>query len=146
MPNPYQSPQEVTHVETESPNSAKHKSGCLGWFHLLAWCYPLALVGSFFVTWLVAWLMLGHVPRPLLDDPWSIGWPVEIPHAITGLLLVAMPGAALAGLLLECIAFFVSKRTLPIRIASCLLLISLWAAAIFLLCWDPLRVVEWFFD
>ena len=90
--------------------------------------------------------MLGHVPRPLLDDPWSIGWPVEIPYAITGLLLVAMPGAALAGLLLECIAFFVSKRTLPIRIASCLLLISLWAAAIFLLRWDPLRVVEWFFD
>lgn len=142
MPNPYQSPH-TSDVATAQLNTAKPIRRYLKWYRLIAWLYPLLMVASLYVTWLVAWVVLGKMPRPNLDDPKYIAWQVDIPLAITGFLLIAMPGAATVGLMLECI---VGKKPFTRRIANCLLLAGLWTLAICFLRWDPLNVVEWFFD
>src|SRR4051812_3612396 len=35
----------------------------------LACSYPVLPVLSLYITWLTAWVALGHQPRPSLDDP-----------------------------------------------------------------------------
>src|SRR4051812_3648070 len=64
---------------------------------LSAWAYPLLLVAGFYGTWVIAWLVLGHPPRPSLDDPKSISAVVDVPYVATALLLLIMPLALLYG-------------------------------------------------
>ena len=35
--------------------------------------YPFLILASFYATWLTAWWILGHRPRPSFDDPKLIG-------------------------------------------------------------------------
>src|SRR5204862_8268518 len=66
-----------------------------------ALAYPVALPLAFLCTWLAGRLMLGHWPRPSLDDPKSIGFLVDIPYTITGVLLMfGLPVFAVAVLAL----------------------------------------------
>src|SRR5688572_16799494 len=58
---------------------------------VLAWAYPFLPVVSLYVTWLVAWTVLGRQPRPMLDDPKSISPIVVLPYAITALLILTIP-------------------------------------------------------
>jgi hypothetical protein len=65
-------------------------------FRTAAWVaslYPLLLVGSFYATWMTAWIVLGHRPRMSLDDPKYISPIVEVPFAATYLLMMGAPGA-----------------------------------------------------
>ena len=141
--NPYQSPKTATDVTRLTGENPTPKRRWLKWYRLIAWAYPPSLLLSFFVTWLVAWGMLGHIPRPNYDDPGSIGWPVDASSFITGILLVGMPGASLVGIVIE---FIAGQRKLLLRIASCLALAGVWTLAICFLQWDPFDVVLWFFD
>ena len=108
--------------------------------------YPVVLVASFYATWVVAWGMLGHMPRPSLDDPKYIsGWLV-VPYNITMLLLIAFP-AALAGGVFWTLWSVVQRKFRSLTTASALtLLVALWIAAITFLRVDPWRVGDWFMD
>ncbi len=110
------------------------------------WLYPVVLIASFYATWVIAWGMLGHMPRPSLDDPKYIsGW-VVVPHDITTLLMIAFPGA-LAGGVFWTVWSGVQRKLRNLTTASALtLLITLWIAAITFLRVDPLRVGDWFMD
>lgn len=145
MSNPYQAPKETPKVDTATPvaQTAPKKKGWLKWYRAIAWTYPLALIVSLLAAWLTAWAMLGHLPRPSLDDPKYIGWQVDISYTIAGILLIGCPAAALVGLMIECIA---EHGSWFVRVASCLMFVGLWTATIYLLRWDPFRIVEWFFD
>lgn len=56
---------------------------------------PIALLASLYATWFTAWLVLGHRPRPDLDDPRLISPVVEGLNLSIGLLLMGMPSSVL---------------------------------------------------
>ena len=58
---------------------------------VVAWIYPLLPLIGLYVTWLTAWWMLGHRPRSSIDDPKSIGGPVDFAYMATALLLMSRP-------------------------------------------------------
>ncbi len=57
----------------------------------LVYIYPLLLVASFYGCWLVAYMTLGHPPRPSLDDPKSIGGVMNLVYIIPGVMLLGAP-------------------------------------------------------
>lgn len=108
--------------------------------------YPLALPLAFFATWLAGRWSLGHWPQPSLDDPKTIGLWVDVPYAVTQLLLfVGLP------LFLVCAVALIAEswRDKP-RLASAqwksAAALAFMLASLAVLRWDPLRMVEWFAD
>jgi hypothetical protein len=134
LANPYQAPPEEPIVIARRRRR---------WLLLLLWCYPMAMLGAFYVTWLAAWVTLGHMPRPSLDDPKGIGLLVDIPYWIVGLMLMGCPAAGVSGVVLQLAA---SGLPWSRRFLLALLLVCLWMAVIAVLRWDPLSVVVWYFD
>lgn len=135
MANPYQMP-------TTSLSPSKRYGWHTG-ISALAWAYPFVLMSGFYGTWLAAWLVLGHIPRPSLDDPARISWIVTILYGLTGLLLVAMLPALLIGAMLKIFNF---RYPLLRRFLHFGLFVMLWAVTILFLRWDPVRVIEWYMD
>jgi hypothetical protein len=134
----YVNPYEAPFIEHTSDN--RRLPNLLG---LLAWGYPLLLVSSFYSTWIIAWISLGHRPRPMRDDPKHIGIEVDIPYLISGLLLIGIPVAVLLGLALQ---LLVARRSRSQKLLWSLLLIVLWSLTIAFLRWDPWLVGEWYMD
>lgn len=131
-------------VEGDTP-SAPRVRFCI-W--LLAYLYPLWLASSFYASWLIAWMLLGHRPRPNLDDPKSIGAFMDVTNLLPLLLLMAMPALAPMGL---AASFFCPICVRPrLRVVRDLVLaivyVVLCAVVLFTLRTDPWRVVEWWFD
>ena len=116
---------------------------------LLVYLFPVWLVGSFYATWLVAWIQLGHRPRPMLDDPKSIGGLMDIAYPIAGYLVMAMPVLTPIGF---AASFFFPVRTRRSGARSALnttlavLYVVLCVFALLILRADGGRVVEWWFD
>lgn len=71
MNNPYQSPSiAIESAEIESAEIDKPLTrGAVRLLRAVVWLYPVILIAAFYATWLVAWFVLGHMPRPSLDDP-----------------------------------------------------------------------------
>ena len=112
---------------------------------VVSWCYPVAMVASFYATYLVAWVELGYAPRPWIDCPSSIGVWVGVFRYVPGVLLMGIPVGAMAGLVLT--VFFVVRRYhwawAPLAVVA---LCWLWIAAFAFLRWDPGRVGDWYTD
>lgn len=143
--NPYQIPESVSSpAEQKSPSVSRLKIAA--W--LLLYLYPLCLAGSFYAAWIVAWLVLGHPPRPMLDDPKSIGGVMVVVYLIPGLLLVAMPALAPLGLAASFFCPICPRGRLRWlqKTALAILYIALCAIVLLMLRADPGRVVEWWFD
>jgi hypothetical protein len=115
----------------------------LKWADLLVWLYPVSLVAAIYGTWTVAFLVLGHIPRPSLDDPKQLGIALHIPYEIAMLLLTAFPVATVAGIALQ---VSLSRRTWSRRIVLAALLVVFWVAVIAFLRWDPMHAGEWLMD
>jgi len=120
---------------------------CIG---AIAWAfsaYPVLLLLSLYTTWALAWLSLGHLPRPTLDDPKYINRLVTCFNLATWLLLMGIYIA------LPLNAFFVlvsvTQRVLY-RQWNVVLIVGtptlLWLCLFFLLVNDPGKIVFWFFD
>jgi len=120
-----------------------------GWLSLLtvvSWACPFLLVGSLYMTWAVAWVVLGHPPRPSADDPKSISFWVDIPYATTRLLLIVFPAAVIMGAILT-VCFGMRHKARRVKIAvAVVVLVGLWVGTIAFLRWDPWRIGEWFMD
>ena len=116
------------------------------WF--LVFLYPAWLALSFYAVWLFAWYELGHRPRPMLDDPKSIGRMLTILYYLPGIVLMVGPICVPLGLAL-CF-LFPARMRLDSRVflgfALTLLYMLLCAGTLNLLWWDPYKVVEWWFD
>ena len=65
--------------------------------------FPLVLLASLYTTRLAAWYALGHLPRPSLDDPKSIGSIVDVPHTATWLLIALSTPAFLMSVALSAV-------------------------------------------
>ena len=108
--------------------------------------YPFLLLGAFLLTWVAARLSLGHWPRPYFDDPKRIGGWVDVPYAITSATInVGLPAFLLVlGALIFQAFRDASQRRYLLRTAAASVVLMI--AAICLLWWDPLRIIEWFMD
>ena len=111
-----------------------------------SWTYPLALVGSLYLTWAVAWMVLGRPPRPSLDDPKSISGRVDVPYDVTLLFLIGSPAAMIGGIaVITCFGMLWKVGTWRIVLGLAVLAL-VWAATIAFLRWDPWRIGKWFMD
>ena len=143
--NPYQTPGSAPLLVDDDSTSVPRFRFAI-W--LLAYLYPVWLVGSFHSTWLIAWIQLGHRPRPMLDDPKSIGGLMDIAYIIPGLLVVAMPVLTPIGF---AASFFCPVRTrrgarYALNTALAVMYVALCVFALLMLRADGGRVVEWWFD
>lgn len=111
----------------------------------MASVYPLLFLALLYGQWLLSWLVLGHPPRPSLDDPADIAGARWL-YPITALVLTAFPVAAGAVLVLNALELRKGGfqwRRLLIRTA---LIACAWAGTVALLRWDPGLVMYWWLD
>ncbi len=111
----------------------------------IGWIWPLTLWGCLHLSWLVAWIILGHRPSPSLDDPKFID-DLGPFLDLSIFAVVVAPWAAMAGLLgTMCVG--VMRQMRPGQ--AMLLVVAygcLWAGAAMLLYWDPLMALQWYID
>ena len=116
--------------------------------HWVAACYPLIILCSLYLTWFVAWVALGHPPRSSLDDPKHIG-PIAIPYTVTAILMggVAITFVAGIGLTGVRLALGLTPRPGSSHLVVVLGIVPMsWAVGCSLCIWDPLYVMDWYFD
>ncbi|MCI0631124.1 MAG: hypothetical protein L0Y44_10790 [Phycisphaerales bacterium] len=110
----------------------------------------LAPIAALYATWITGALVLGSWPRPSLDDPKSLGWPVAVLMYATALawLGAAFAAAINAGALLALTANHLERR----RSFSWELVwvpglsICVWVLSLAVLVWDPMRTADWLVD
>lgn len=114
---------------------------------LVAFFYPVIAAICFYSSWLVAWVCIGHMPRPMLDDPKSIGGVMDFAYLISMLALLSAP-------VLTPLCFFSSfsrptqttrSRWLE-RICLPIVYIAICGSIYATIRFDPGRIVEWWFD
>lgn len=113
--------------------------------------YPLLILSSFYATWLTAWCVLGHPPRPYTDDPDRLGSIVRMVRGVPFLLLtVGTPLIGFIGAPLIIAGVYwnmAQRRTSPWNGALQILAPPCaWLSAYAILQWDPGRVLVWFMD
>ena len=142
--HPYQPPN--TDLKADQSHAGRNRMGQTMW--LVAYLYPLMVMGSLYGTWLAAWWQLGHMPRPNVDDPKSIGGILSVgcyvPLAFYLLFPIMLPLGFVA-------SFYLRRRrtqqhaqrwwwVLPVvYILFCLIFYGT-------LKWDPWNVAEWYGD
>jgi len=111
-----------------------------------ALCYSGSLLLALYATFLAGRVSLGHWPRASLDDPKFIGAWVPVPYTITWILLfVGLPAFAVVVLGILYRAYCDATRRKGLLLVSALSIVCMFAA-ILVLRWDPLGVVEWYMD
>jgi hypothetical protein len=108
--------------------------------------YPWAWLGSVYAVWAIAGLVIGRWPRPLLDDPKTLGGWVNLPHTVSVLILaLAMPalGTSVAAALT---LGFSRKMKWSAAFSWLSALLLSWTLAVGLARLDPGRVIAWFVD
>ena len=95
-----------------------------------------------YATWAAAWCVLGHCPRPSLDDPKYISPVVEVPYEMFAFsMLFGFVICACTGLLLTAVCC--ARRSNP---RPLLALPFAWLAGYIALILDPLGVLYWYMD
>ena len=140
--NPYQ-PEFTTSVFAVERSASTTRFKFALW--LLGYLYPVWLAASFYVTSIIAWIQLGHFPRPNIDDPKSIGGMMDIAYPVSSLLPLVMPVMVPLGLAASfyCPVWKPLSERNAFRGLLVVLYIALCAIAWRLLSEDPGRVVEW---
>lgn len=137
-----------------------------------AFVYPWLMCGLLHATWLVAWAVLGHVPRASIDDPKFISAWVDAPAAVCAVLIGLSPLALGIGVLCAVLMPWWRHEKSPraqssrtscvvpmspprherpsrryvLMLALVLALCVQWGLVVWLLRADPLGVLEWFVD
>jgi hypothetical protein len=103
---------------------------------------PAIMVLYLYATWATAWVVLGHCPRPSLDDPKYISPIVEVPYVMFAVsLIVGWLICVCTGLVLASICCARRSTIGPLAAVICA-----WLAGYLALKWDPLGVLYWYLD
>jgi hypothetical protein len=103
---------------------------------------PAVVLFYLYATWATAWCVLGHRPRPSLDDPKLISPIVHAPYVMFAFsVMLGWMICAGTGLLLSAVCL-VRRR----NIGPLLALPFAWLAGYLALVRDPLGVLYWYFD
>lgn len=114
----------------------------------IAWALtalPLVTAALLYGEWLLSWAVLGHVPRPSLDDPKDVAfahwlmWPVAL--GIVGHL-----PAALGAIAIHLSVALEQRRGALDTIARVLAVVGISGGFVLWMRWDPGAVVYWWFD
>jgi len=112
--------------------------------------YPALVVAMYYVTWVTAWVALGHRPRYMLDDPKYIHWAVDVPSALAALLTYSAPNVLLAAVTFLAVARWGREGSGGQRLRGWLgdlaQLALCWIAALVVLRVDPGGVFAWWLD
>ena len=107
--------------------------------------YPLLLLGSLYGQWLLSWWVLGHVPRPSLDDPTSINGASWM-HVFTYFAFVGFVPAGCGAVICNAM-YALNHRLRGFRLAlRVIFIVVIWIGTFTLLRWDPARVGYWWID
>lgn len=113
------------------------------WISLIAFSYPVLLLGSIIGSWLAAWAILGRMPQPALDDPKQI---LGLVYQASVLVLGFMPVGIVAAFYHVASQCTSGQITLRMALANSLSLTVFWLHVIFLLRGDPFQIVTWWLD
>ena len=150
-PNPYHAPttaQALVDTDVAAPPRSSFANRVRFAVWLLAYLYPAWLLASFYAAWLVAWVQLGHPPRPMLDDPKSIGVATDIAYYVSGMFVMLLPALTPIGLAASFLCPIPIRRELRGELGAAFAMLYIVFCAIVLLTLrsDPGRVIEWWFD
>ena len=105
--------------------------------------YPVLLCASFYGTWLMGWLTLGHPPRASLDDPSdTLGWI----YWMSGVVMLLMPIAVVASIGSIALRFLSSEVPKRTAILHSVIDVAVWTVVMVALRCDPIGVVNWWID
>jgi hypothetical protein len=113
--------------------------------------FPLCLLSALYTTWIAGRLQLGYWPRSSLDDPKNIGglfFPVYY-ESTSWLAIIAFPMFILTVTALTVfgvICIYKRPDGWKLGLVEIGLALAMHLIVVVLLAWDPLRVLEWFFD
>lgn len=107
--------------------------------------YPLLALTVIYGEWLIAWMVLGHAPRPSLDDPKNVAVSGLL-HLVSGVLIMGLVPGACAALLLMPLDIAVHRRRAVAAFQRTLVLFAPWVVVLTLLRWDPWKVMYWWLD
>src|SRR5206468_4279206 len=103
---------------------------------------PAVVLFYLYATWVTAWCVLGHCPRPSLDDPKSISHVVDVPYGMFAFSIFSgCVICACTGTLLSAVCYARQSYIRPL-----LLLPFAWMTGYLVLAWDPLGVLYWYMD
>jgi hypothetical protein len=107
--------------------------------------YPVMIPVYLYLTWLMAWCVLGHRPRPSLDDPKFLGPIAQVPAAMFYLSIQSWPivWKISAGAYVILTIDWLRRQSMfiPLLIPPCA-----WLVAFLILMWDSQRVLYWYMD
>jgi hypothetical protein len=103
---------------------------------------PAVVLFYLYATWATAWCVLGHCPRPSLDDPKYISPVVEVPYVMFAFsIFYGWLICAGTGLLLTAVCS--ARRSNPRPLVA---LPFAWLLGYIALMFDPLGVLYWYMD
>jgi hypothetical protein len=113
---------------------------------VLAWAWSVLPVGCLYLAWLSAWFIIGHRPRPMIDNPHQINVLVTALSALAILSGTSFPVGLGAGIFLT--IWWVHDQRGSTRMATflILLLFACHIASLALIIADPVHVLEWLLD
>ncbi len=116
---------------------------------LLLPLYPVLSIVVLYATWILAWIAIGHPPRPSIDDPGNIS-AIALPYKLTDLLIsgiipIFILNVVLLGarLLYDLLVLGKPSRSW-VRILA--IAVALWAVNILILVGSPFDVFYWYLD
>lgn len=107
--------------------------------------FPLLFLSSLYGEWLLASFVLGHPPRPSIDDPKDVPL-ASIAHWGVMIGFVAMLPICLAALFLNTWDASARKLGEGVAAARAVLILGLLVGTFAWLWWDPGRVAYWWMD
>jgi hypothetical protein len=124
------------------PPAEARRSLRLAW---VAGAFPIVLLLSAHLTWLLASVALGRAPRAFVDDPTAIAAGVSTAYAVTAFLAGCYAHAIFISAALA-IGAGVTAERMSAGLRRMTLAALPWAAAALYGALDPLRVVAWLAD
>ena len=113
--------------------------------YLLCAAYGPMLVALHYLTWLIGRLVLGHWPRPSIDDPMSISG-VWVPHYLTTGFTLLLPAVALVPIGMVVVAMQQREPGTVRNIGAAVAVLAMLAACVVFLRLDPHQVAVWHAD
>ena len=103
---------------------------------------PAVVLFYLYATWATAWCVLGHCPRPSLDDPKYISRVVLVPFVMFAFsFFYGWVISACTGIVLSAVYYARHSNIRPLLAAP-----LAWLAGYFAPTWDPLGVLSWYMD
>lgn len=132
-------------IDYASPNR-RQSHGLLRWCAYCLAAYPLFLLASLYGQWSLSSIMLGHLPRPSLDDPKYISV-ANWMHPVTMIAILGFVPASFVALLVNALYLAVNRFEARVHfVLHIVAAMSLWIAPLVILYWDPLKVMDWWMD